>query len=612
MTGTSHLASAGRRAERPFVSEMRRRRDLRSTEGTQRGVKLTVERLPESQVRLEIAAEETEFAEAVEKAAKKVAREVAIPGFRKGKVPRHMIERMYGREIFLEEAHKSIMDSLYRDALKQEELVPVGDPHVEMTAADPVAFNVVVSVYPTIDAGDYASVRVDPIDAAVTDEQIDDVIARMQRGGATWVETAEARKPHDGDQVIVDLAITTEDGEPFQDPISDSEFIIGESQLFEPLKNAIVDLEVGESTVVTIAFDDEDQAATERLRGQAVTYHVTLKTVKERQLAELDDEFAKNVAGEESYESLLKAVREDLHQAATNEARNDVLNSIVEKIAEGGSLEVPAPMVDDAVNEEVERLRTRLGYQRTTLEAYLRANQQTEDELREEVRPTVAKRLRNSLFLRNVAEREDIKVEPDEVETGVQELIGASPNPENARKVYEADGYLRTVLSNELYDRKLSDRLIEIATEGRGAVVNAWVKPEPVEPSEAAAPVGTIVEAEGTVIEDAAPAASQTEAESQVVEGVTPAAGQTQAEGQVVEDTTPAAGQIEGDGSHHCPGSHAIKGNASSKIYHLPGGRSYDQTIPEACFASEEDAVAAGYRASKAGAAPVGGEDDED
>lgn len=609
MTGTSRLASAGRRAERPFVSEMRRRRDLRSTEGTQRGVKLTVERLPESQVRLEIAAEETEFAEAVEKAAKKVAREVAIPGFRKGKVPRHMIERMYGREIFLEEAHKSIMDSLYRDALKQEELVPVGDPHVEMTAADPVAFNVVVSVYPTIDAGDYASVRVEPIDAAVTDEQIDDVIARMQRGGATWVEPAEARKPHDGDQVIVDLAITTEDGEPFQDPISDSEFIIGESQLFEPLKNAIVDLEVGESTDVTIAFDDEDQAATERLRGQAVTYHVTLKAVKERQLAELDDEFAKNVAGEESYESLLKAVREDLHQAATNEARNDVLNSIVEKIAEGGSLEVPAPMVDDAVNEEIERLRTRLGYQRTTLEAYLRANQQTEDELREEVRPTVAKRLRNSLFLRNVAEREDIKVEPDEVETGVQELIGTSSNPENARKVYEADGYLRTVLSNELYDRKLSDRLIEIATEGRGAVVNAWVKPEP---SEAAAPVGIIVEAEGTVIEDAAPAASQTEADSQVVEGATPAAGQTQAEGQAVEDTTPAAGQIDGDGSHHCPGSHAIKGNASSKIYHLPGGRSYDQTIPEVCFASEEDAVAAGYRASKAGAAPVGGEDDED
>jgi len=119
-----------------------------------------------------------------------------------------------------------------------------------------------------------------------------------------------------------------------------------------------------------------------RLRGEAVTYSVTLKAIKERKLPELDDEFAKTVAGEETYDALRAAVREDLHQAATNEARNEVLNSIVEKIAEGGTLEVPGPMVDDAVNEEIERLRTRLGYQRTTLEAYLRANQQTEEELR--------------------------------------------------------------------------------------------------------------------------------------------------------------------------------------------------------------------------------------
>jgi trigger factor len=605
-------------------------------------VKLTVERLPESQVRLEIAADEAEFAEAVEKAAKKVAREVAIPGFRKGKVPRHMIERMYGREIFLEEAHKSIMDSLYRDALKQEELVPVGDPEVEMTAADPVAFKVVVSVYPTIDAGDYSAVRVEPIDAAVKDEQVNDVVERMQKGGATWVEPAETRKPQNGDQVTVSLAISTEDGEPFQDPIEDAEFIIGESQLFEPLKNAIVELEVGESTDVTIAFDEEDQAATERLRGQAVTYSVTLKTVKERRLAELNDEFAKTVAGEESYESLLKAIREDLHQAATNEARNEVLNAIVEKIAEGGTLEVPAPMVDDAVNEEIERLRTRLGYQRTTLEAYLRGNQQTEEELRAEVRPTVAKRLRNSLFLRNVAEREEIKIEPEEIEAEVQELIGASPNPENARKIYEADRYLRTVLSNDLFDRKLSDRLIEIATESRGAVINAWVKPEPAEPAEGSAPVEAIIETEGKVVDEAPVTTSQIEAggshdcpSSHPIKGNAsskiyhlPGSGSydrtmpeicfataddaTAAGYRASKSSAAHAGQIDGDGTRDCPGGFSIKGNASSNIYHLQGGRSYDQTIPEVCFASEEDAVAAGYRASKAGAAQVHEEDDDE
>src|SRR6476646_4770626 len=145
MTGTGRPAWAWRAAERPALFLRREAAGLIRTEGTQRGVKVTVERLPESQVRLEIAADEAEFAEAVEKATRKVARDIVIPGFRKGKVPRHMIERMYGREIFLEEAHKSIMDGLYRDALKQEDLVPVGEPDVEMTAADPVAFNVTVA-----------------------------------------------------------------------------------------------------------------------------------------------------------------------------------------------------------------------------------------------------------------------------------------------------------------------------------------------------------------------------------------------------------------------------------------------------------------------------------
>jgi trigger factor len=612
---------------------------------------------------LEIAADEAEFAEAVEQAAKKVSRQVNIHGFRPGKAPRHMIERLYGREIFLEEAHKSIMDRLYRQALQQEELVPVGEPEVEMTAADPVAFNVVVSVYPTIDAGDYAAVRVEPIDAAVNEEQVDEVIERMRKSASPWVDVEPARKPQEGDQVTVDMAIILENGEPFQEPLTDSVFVIGESQLFEPLKNAIMDLNIGETTEVTIAFDEDDQSAAEALRGQAVTYTVTLKAVKEKQLLDLDDEFAKTVAGEESFEALRQAVRDDLHQGATNDARNEVLNSIVEKIAEGGQLEVPAPMIDDAVTEEIERLRTRLSYQRLTLEGYLRAQNQTEEELREELRPAVAERLRHSLFLRKVAEQEEIAVDDAELAAEVEQLIAASPNPENARQVYEQDRYLRSVLRNDLFDRKLTDRLIEIATEGRGAVTNPWVKPEPVEgetegaAAEAEASRADTGEAQTATAETAAPAAETTEAaqpETGAAEGgetEATAAGECPADRPIkgnadsmiyhapgsrayartipevcfataeeaeaagyraAKGDTDHVGQIEGDGSRDCPEKFPIKGNSSSMIYHLPGGRSYDQTIPEVCFASEDDAVAAGYRASKAGAAHAETNEDDD
>ncbi len=359
-------------------------------------MKLTVERLPESQVRLDIAAEESEFAEAVEKAAKKVARDVAIPGFRKGKVPRHMIERMYGREVFLEEAGRLIMDDLYRQAIEQEDLTPVGNPNVEITEMDPIAFTVVVPVYPTVDPGDWQSVRVESKDAAITEDDVDEVLQRLRKSSSPWVDPAEPRVAQDGDQVTLDLAIFEGD-EQFQDPIEDAQFIIGESALFEELKAAVLKLKPGESGEALLSFAEDDQDATEKLRGKSLRYEVTLKEIKERDLLEVDDEFAKTYAGEESAEALMAEIRKDLHRGKTQEARTSVLNEIIDTIAEAATIEIPSIMIDDAVGEELNRTRQRLQMQRTSLEAYLRSTGQTEDEYKVELRPEVARRLRNSL-----------------------------------------------------------------------------------------------------------------------------------------------------------------------------------------------------------------------
>lgn len=436
-------------------------------------MKLTVERLPESQVRLDIAAEEAEFAQAVEKAAKKVAREIALPGFRKGKVPRHMIERMYGREVFLEEAGRLIMDDLYRQALKQEELTPVGDPSVEITQMDPVAFTVEVPVFPAVEPGDYASVRVEPQDASIEESDVDEVLQRLRKASSPWVDPAEERAPVEGDQVTLDLSIS-EGGEQFQEPIEDAQFIIGESQLFDELREAVLKLKPGETGEAIITFAEDDEAATEKLRGKTLTYSVTLKGIKARELLEVDDEFAKTYAGEESAEALIAAIRQDLHQARTKEVRSTVLAQIIETVAEGATIEIPAVMVEDSLTEEMGRVRQRLQMQRTSLEIYLRANQQTEEEFREELRPEVARRLRNSLVLREIAERDGIAVSDEEVESEIHDIVSGAANPEQMEKVYSADRYMRSVLRNEMYDERLSDHLIAIATEGRGAVLNGY------------------------------------------------------------------------------------------------------------------------------------------
>jgi len=450
------------------------------TEGTRRGVKLTVERLPESHVRLDIAADDSEFAEAMEKSYRKVSREIQVPGFRKGKAPRHIIERMYGREIFIEEAHKGLMDDLYRKALAESEVIPVGDPEVEYVTAEPLEFKVTIPVYPTIDPGNYADVRVDSIDAAIEEMQVDEVIERLQLRSSPWVDISESRKPAEGDQVTVDLTLTGEDGEGFQEPIEDAVFIIGESQLFEPLRAAIEDLNIGETGDVTIAFEEDDEAAAERLRGKAITYGVMLKSIKMRELLTLDDEFAKTYAEEDSMEALRTAIRNDLHQGKTNESRSEVINTITEKIAEGATIELPAPMIDDAVGEELNRVKQRLSYQRTTLEAFLRANGQSEEEFKEEIRPGVATRLKHSLILREIAEREKIEVTDADIEAEIDGITAGAPNADQMRTVYSGDRYMRTVLRNDLFDKRLTDFLIETATEGRGAVTNGFVAPPKV------------------------------------------------------------------------------------------------------------------------------------
>ena len=450
-------------------------------------MKLTVERLPESQVRLDIVADEPEFNQAVEKAARKVMRDVQLPGFRKGKAPRSMIERLYGREVFLEEAHRIIMDDLYRQAIQQEELVPVGQPEVEITEPDPIAFTVTVPVYPTIEPGDYTSVRVETQDAAVDEAGVDEVIERLRKTSSPWVDPAEPRTPREGDQVTLDLAMF-EDEEPYGDSIEDAVFVIGESQLFEKLRELVETLEVGQQGSTEISFAEDDEDAAERLRGKTLTYQVTLKGFKERDLLDVDDDFAKTSAGEETVESLRLAILRDLHQGKTAEIRNAVVSEIIDKIAEGANIELPAVMVDDAVEEEIARVRQRLQMQRSSLEAYLRAQDQTEEELKEELRPNIAKRLRNSLVLREIADREGITVSDEDIEAEIETIVSGAPNPEQMRQVYGGDRYMRSILRNDLYDQRLTDRLIAIATEGRGAVTNAYeasLYPEPQQPAAA-------------------------------------------------------------------------------------------------------------------------------
>ena len=285
-------------------------------------MKVTVERLPESQVQMDIASEEAEFAAAMERAYRKVSKEIAIPGFRPGKAPRQLIEQRYGRGVFLEEAQNQLMDTLYRDALKQENVDPIGQPAVEVTEIEPLAFRVTVPVYPEIDPGDYAAVRVEPIDTAVSDEDRDDTIERLRRNASEWTDVTDGRAPREGDQVTVDLAVT-ENGEPFQEPVEDARFVLGESNIFDGLREQLETMHVGDQKDFDLTFGDDDESVSPAIRGKTLHYDVTLKAVREQELVPLDDEFAKKTGNAETVDALRESVANDLHREKTANARTD-------------------------------------------------------------------------------------------------------------------------------------------------------------------------------------------------------------------------------------------------------------------------------------------------
>ncbi|MGC4108582.1 MAG: trigger factor [Thermomicrobiales bacterium] len=554
-------------------------------------MKLSVERNSGSIAVLDITSEDAEYQEALQVAVRKVSKDIQVPGFRKGKAPRAMIERMYGPDVFAREAADELMEKLYRAALSQESLVPVGDPQVEIKDFEPLNFVVTVAVYPTVELGDYAGIRVEPVDAAVSDEDVQEVIDRLQRSQSPWADPKEERTPVDGDQVTVDYAVT-DDGEPFQEPIEDAVFVLGETNLLAQLKAEIEKLHVGESASFDIAFGEDDETADSSIRGKTLSYTVTLKGIKERELLALDDEFAKDVADAESLDDLIQQIRDDIHQGKTNDARNDIVNQIIEKLAETSPIDLPHEMIHDEVHHQLEHLKQDAARNGMPFEAFLASRGQTEASLHDSLFPESERRLRNSLLLREYATKEGVEVTDEDIDAEIERLIGANAGAvsgeegeaqaQRLREIYKSD-YFKNMLQSELFDRKLQDHLIEQATEGKGAVINGWVAPEPV-----------AIETENDGIVDAE-IVSDASAETEEAPAAKPArkaksAGPSESEGN---DWVAA---VEGEDA---PNGWVVKGNADSGIYHTPESPAYENTVAEVWFPDAEAAERAGYRAPK-------------
>lgn len=604
-------------------------------------MKLSVERKPESIVVLDITADDAEFQEAIKVAVRKVSKTIQVPGFRKGKAPRAIIERYYGPTVFLQEAADESMEKLYRQALQQEDLQPVGEPKVEINSFEPLNFTVEVAVYPTAELGDYSGIRVEPFDAAVTEEEIDEVITRLQRTQSPWADPSEPRPAQDGDQVTVDYDVF--DGEtPFQDPVTDAVFVLGETNLLPAFYEQLVGVNVGDEKAFDIAFATDDPSVDPSIQGKTLSYKLTVKGIKERDLLPIDDEFAKTVADAETLEELRTEIRNDIHSGKTGDGRNLVLNQILDKLAETSNLELPHELVHDELHHQLEHLHQDVTRNGTPWEAYLASQGMTADQLHDSLWPQAEARLRNSLLMQAFAQAEGIEVTDEDIDAEIEKLIAQNPGAvtgdqaeENAarlREIYKGD-YFRNMLSNDIFQRNVTDRLLDLATEGRGAVLNAYVAPEPE-----AVDIDTAIEAAGALAAEAeaeyahdhdhdhdhhghdhAPhdhshahadedvidtTATDVEATAETTEDVATEAEAPKSTATRTKKLGPADREgtdwIPGTGEKDAPAEFPIKGNGSSKIYHPIESPFYEATIAEVFFANAEAAEAAGYRLPKA------------
>jgi trigger factor len=426
-------------------------------------VKVTSQTLENRQVALTIEVEDERVQEELRRAAKHIANTTNIPGFRKGKAPYHIVLRTFGEDALYREVVDQIGEEVYRQALEQSNLDLYSVGHIDDVQLKPLVFKATVPLRPIVDLGDYRSLRVPFIAPEVSDEAMDKVLKDLQESNATLEPAGEG--PVEWDQT----AVLTVDGR--LGPNEDAATIVHEHDLSMPVTETtglpfsgfasqIIGMKVGEEKsfelVVPEDSDDED------LRGKTVYFEVKLEDLKVRRVPSLDDALAQTVGEYETLAALRENVRAGLLQQAMNEAESKYADECAQQLADQAHVEFPPQMVEEELDDMVERVEHRLSDQKMSLDEFLNIKKQSREEYREEMRPRAEKNVRRTLALGGLVEREKLDVADDEVMAAIESI--AARYGENAAKIQEqlssAQGQ-RSIKLN-LLTAKVVGRLVSI------------------------------------------------------------------------------------------------------------------------------------------------------
>lgn len=383
---------------------------------------LQVEKLEHNMAKLtiEVAAEDVE--KALQAAYLKERKKISIPGFRKGKVPRQMIEKMYGPEIFYDEAVNSMIPEHYEKAYDECGLDIVSQPEidvVQMEKGQPFIFTADVAVKPEVTLGEYKGLKVDKISVEVTEEDVDAEIQKERERNGRTVEVT-GRPVQDKDMITLDFEGFV-DGEPFQGGEStDYTLTIGSGSFIPGFEEQLIGAEIDQEVEVNVTFPEQYHAA--ELAGKPAVFKCTVKTIKEKELPELDDEFASEVSECDTMEEYRAEVEKKLLDRKTAEAREKVEDQAVDLATESAEMDIPQAMIDFQVKQMQDDMTYRLRMQGMTKEMYYQMTGLTEERMKQDLEKQAVRSIRTRLTLEAVAKAENIEVSEERLEEELQKM----------------------------------------------------------------------------------------------------------------------------------------------------------------------------------------------
>lgn len=424
-------------------------------------MKVTKEKTENSQVFLTVELEQAEMEESLEASYRRLVQKANIPGFRKGKAPRRILERYLGKESVLEDALKQLVPQSYEKAIKEQQIEAFAQPDIEITQNDPVIFKAIVPLPPTIELGDYRSIRLTPDPVEVTEENTNAVLEQLRHQNATW-EPVE--RPLDyGDLVVLNIDSEVEE-QPFIKKLGAQYHILRDSVLPAPgFAEQVVGMKKEEEKEFKLKLPDD--YARRELAGKEVSFKVKLSEIKEEKLPALDDELAKQISTEfTTLAALREEVATSIKLRAEERAKLDFEGQVISAVMERSKVDFPPVLVEMEINHILNEQEKQLQMGGRSLEGYLKSIKKTEEELRKELRPLAAKNITTSFLLGKVAEEEKVEIGDTEIDAEIEAMISstADDKKDDMRTLINSPK-ARESIKQPLMIRKTVERLVAIA-----------------------------------------------------------------------------------------------------------------------------------------------------